>query len=59
MYFSQMLAVSNRQERPVEEPFRIEIAEDHTILREDLNALFFSQTDLNVVGEAGDGLVKG
>jgi DNA-binding NarL/FixJ family response regulator len=43
----------------MEEPFSIEIAEDHTILREDLNALLSSQTDLKVVGEAGDGLVKG
>jgi len=43
----------------VKKPFIIEIAEDHTILREDLNALLFSQTDLKVVGDAGDGLVKG
>ena len=43
----------------MEKPFSIEIAEDHTILREDLNALLFSQTDLKVVGEAGDDLLKG
>jgi len=36
--------------------FSIVIAEDHTILREGLNALLSSQPDLKVVGEAGDGL---
>ena len=36
--------------------FSIVIAEDHTILREGLNALLSSQSDLKVVGEAGDGL---
>ena len=34
----------------------IAIAEDHTILREGLKALLSSQADLNVVGEAEDGL---
>ena len=37
------------------EPFRIIIAEDHTILREGLKALFSSDSDLKVVGEAKDG----
>ena len=36
--------------------FSIVIAEDHTILREGLKALLSSQSDLKVVGEAGDGL---
>lgn len=35
---------------------RILIAEDHTILREGLTALLSSQPDLEVVGEAQDGL---
>ena len=34
---------------------KIVIAEDHTILREGLRALLYSQEDLEVVGEAGDG----
>jgi DNA-binding NarL/FixJ family response regulator len=36
--------------------FSIVIAEDHTILREGLNAILSSQSDFKVVGEAGDGL---
>ncbi|OIP91186.1 MAG: DNA-binding response regulator [Syntrophobacteraceae bacterium CG2_30_61_12] len=35
---------------------RIFIAEDHTILREGLRALLSSQPDLQVIGEAADGL---
>jgi DNA-binding NarL/FixJ family response regulator len=34
---------------------RIVIAEDHTILRAGLRALFSSRKDIEVVGEAGDG----
>jgi two-component system response regulator NreC len=34
---------------------RIVIAEDHTILRAGLRALFSSRNDIEVVGEAGDG----
>ena len=40
----------------MKKPFSIVIAENHTILREGLNALLSSQPDLKVVGEAGDGL---
>ncbi len=40
----------------MKKPFRIAIAEDHTILREGLKALLSSQADLNVVCEAEDGL---
>jgi len=36
-------------------PYRIAIAEDHTILREGLRALLSSQPDFEVVGEAEDG----
>jgi two-component system response regulator NreC len=36
--------------------FSIVIAEDHTILREGLKSLLSSHPDLNVVGEAADGL---
>ena len=35
--------------------FSLVIAEDHTILREGLNAILSSQSDFKVVGEAGDG----
>ena len=41
---------------PMREKARIVIAEDHTILREGLRALISSQEDLEVVGEAGDGM---
>ena len=37
-------------------PYRIVIAEDHTILREGLRALLSTDPDLEIVGEAGDGL---
>ena len=37
-------------------PFSLVIAEDHTILREGLKALFTSQPDFEVVGEAQDGI---
>jgi DNA-binding NarL/FixJ family response regulator len=37
-------------------PFSLVIAEDHTILREGLKALFASQPDFEVVGEAEDGI---
>jgi DNA-binding NarL/FixJ family response regulator len=37
-------------------PFSLVIAEDHTILREGLKALFTSQPDFEVVGEAEDGI---
>jgi len=40
----------------MKKPFRVVIAEDHTILREGLNALLSSQPDLKVVAEAEDGL---
>ena len=40
----------------MKKPFSIVIAEDHTILREGLRALLSSHPDLNVVGEAADGL---
>jgi two-component system response regulator NreC len=36
-------------------PYRIVIAEDHTILREGLRALLSSKPDFEVVGEAEDG----
>lgn len=36
-------------------PYRIVLAEDHTILREGLRALLSTQTDFNIVGEAEDG----
>ena len=36
--------------------FSVVIAEDHTILREGLKSLLSSHPDLNVVGEAADGL---
>ena len=39
----------------MENPHRIVIAEDHTILREGLRALLSADPDLEVVGEAGDG----
>lgn len=37
-------------------PYRIVIAEDHTILREGLSSLLSEHRDFSVVGEAGDGL---
>lgn len=37
-------------------PFSVVIAEDHTILREGLKALFMSQPEFDVVGEAEDGI---
>ena len=37
-------------------PFSLVIAEDHTILREGLKALFISQPEFEVVGEAEDGI---
>jgi DNA-binding NarL/FixJ family response regulator len=40
----------------MKKPFRIVIAEDHTILREGLKSLLSSHPDLKVVGEAADGL---
>jgi DNA-binding NarL/FixJ family response regulator len=40
----------------MQEKKRIVIAEDHTILREGLRSLLGSSDDLEVVGEAGDGL---
>jgi DNA-binding NarL/FixJ family response regulator len=40
----------------VENTYRIVIAEDHTILREGLKALLRAEPDLEVVGEAADGL---
>jgi DNA-binding NarL/FixJ family response regulator len=40
----------------MKKPFNIVIAEDHTILREGLKALLSSHPDLNVVGEAEDGI---
>jgi len=39
----------------VNKPYRIVIAEDHTILREGLKALLSSDLDLEVIGEAEDG----
>ncbi|MBN2124886.1 MAG: response regulator transcription factor [Deltaproteobacteria bacterium] len=39
----------------MEKPFRILIAEDHTILREGLRALLSAQSDIRVIGEAEDG----
>ncbi|MCU0596105.1 MAG: response regulator transcription factor [Desulfobacterota bacterium] len=36
--------------------FNIVLAEDHTILRDGLKSLLSSQSDLKIVGEAGDGL---
>ena len=36
-------------------PYRIVIAEDHTILREGLRALLSSKPDFEIVGEAEDG----
>jgi len=40
----------------MEKTISVVIAEDHTILREGLKALFASQPDFEVVGEAEDGL---
>ena len=40
----------------MKKPFSIVIAEDHTILREGVKALLSSHPDLEVVGEAADGL---
>jgi len=40
----------------MEKPFSVVIAEDHTILREGLKALFTSQPEFDVVGEAEDGI---
>jgi len=39
----------------VKKPYRIVIAEDHTILREGLRSLLSSNPDLDVAGEAEDG----
>ena len=36
-------------------PYRIVIAEDHTILREGLRAILSSNSEFEIVGEAGDG----
>jgi len=56
MYFSQTLVGPNSKERSMKKTFSIVLAEDHTILREGLKSLLFSQPDLKIVGEAGDGL---
>jgi len=40
----------------MEDACRIVLVEDHTILREGLKAILSSRSDLQVVGEAGDGL---
>ena len=39
----------------VKKPYRIVIAEDHTILREGLRSLLSSNPDFDVAGEAEDG----
>ncbi len=39
----------------MKKPYRIVIAEDHTILREGLRALLCADKDFDVVGEAADG----
>jgi DNA-binding NarL/FixJ family response regulator len=39
----------------MEKPYRIVIAEDHTILREGLRALLSTEPQFDVVGEAADG----
>ncbi len=41
---------------PMGKPYRIVIAEDHTILREGLKALLSADAEFDIVGEAGDGL---
>jgi DNA-binding NarL/FixJ family response regulator len=56
MYFYQPPLRPDTQERPMKKSFTVVIAEDHTILREGLRALLSSQPDLNVVGEAADGI---
>ena len=40
---------------PVKKPYRIVIAEDHTILREGLRSLLSSNPDFEIAGEAQDG----
>ena len=39
----------------MQRPYKIVIAEDHTILRQGLRALLSSNPDFEVVGEAEDG----
>ena len=41
---------------PTPAPIRILIADDHTIVRDGLAAIFASQPDIDVVGEAADGI---
>jgi DNA-binding NarL/FixJ family response regulator len=43
------------QDRTMKKPYRIVIAEDHTILREGLRSLLSSSPDFEIVGEAEDG----
>lgn len=38
-----------------ERPIRVLIVDDHTLFREGLQAIFLSESDLQVVGEAGSG----
>jgi two-component system, NarL family, response regulator NreC len=41
---------------PMNKQFAVIVADNHTILREGLNAILSSQPDLKVVGEASDGI---
>ena len=40
----------------MKDPIRIVLADDHTVLRAGLKALLSAESDLEVVGEAGDGI---
>ncbi len=40
----------------MKDPIRIVLADDHTVLRAGLRALLSAESDLEVVGEAGDGI---
>ena len=41
----------------MKEPIRVLIADDHAVVREGLRKLLEEQTDMNVIGEANDGLL--
>jgi two-component system, NarL family, response regulator NreC len=41
----------------VSEPLQIVLADDHQLVRQGIRALLEAEADMNVVGEAGDGLV--
>jgi len=41
---------------PTECPYRVVLADDHAMFRNDLRRILFEKGDLEVIGEAGDGI---